>query len=320
MNIIAFAAMPSCNVSGMRNADPIDQAAHAQETRHLTAKESILKEKTGRETFLGYRLDQPDDTIILPPELSEISGITDLSDHEIGCVQDEDGIIFTLDLRSRSITRRLRFAGPGDYEGLTFVNPKLFVLRSDGRLYEVEVSADAPRIKTYTLNLPTKNNEGLGFDSKHRRLLIAPKEKAGKGSELKDTRWVFGFDLVQMKSVREPLMKIELSALRQYAQMHEKKLPERATKRGAPRPALRFLPSSIAVHPKSNMVFLLSAIDHSLVVLDRDGNIAGYTMLDPALFRQPEGMTFLSDGTLLIANEAASAKATLLQFRWQEPS
>jgi len=61
-------------------------------------------------------------------------------------------------------------------------------------------------------------------------------------------------------------------------------------------------------------------MDHSLAVLDRDGRIDGYALLSPTLFRQPEGMTFLPDGTLIIANEAAGAKATLLRFRWQEPS
>ncbi len=266
----------------------------------------------------GYQLDQPDARLTLPPELAEVSGLTNLSDREVACVQDEEGTIFVYDLSRQQVTRKFRFGEPGDYEGLTFVEPRFFVLRSDGLLFEVSGPPEAPTVKTHALTLPITNNEGLGFDEQANRLLIAPKGRAGKGSELKNQRWVFAFDLASMQFLPEPVYTVELEAIEAFAAAHGLSTPKRTNKHGTKtRSALRLLPSSIAVHPKTQDTFVLSAVDHVLISLRRDGTINGYARLDPILFPQPEGMTFLSSGELLIGNEAAGGRPTLLRFGWK---
>jgi hypothetical protein len=48
-----------------------------------------------------------------------------------------------------------------------------------------------------------------------------------------------------------------------------------------------------------------------------NGKVTGYAALDPELFRQPEGLAFLANGDLVIANEAAGREPTLLLFRYR---
>jgi hypothetical protein len=265
-----------------------------------------------------YALDQPDLRLVLPPILKEVSDIVALSPSEIACVQDEKGIVFVYDIEARKITRQMRFGPKGDYEGLTAVDSRLFVLRSDGLLYELSGDWNSPTVKTHTLRIPTSNNEGLCFDRARERLLIAPKSRLGKGHEFKDTRAIFAFDLRKMELVPDPVFHLSVEAIREYARSRGRPVPEKAKKKGGGvRAALRFMPSSIAVHPLTGEVLLLSSVDHVLVACDMNGKVTGYAALDPELFRQPEGLTFLSGGDLIVSNEAAGREPTLLVFRYR---
>jgi len=264
----------------------------------------------------AYTLNRPDRVDRLPYQLREVSGLTDVSDHELGCVQDEDGIIFVYDLRLRQISRQLTFGPPGDYEGLTRVGKTFFVLRSDGRLYEVPANASRSRGRSRQLGIPNRDNEGLGFDSRRGRLLIAPKARL-KGKKHKDSRLVFAFELQGRKLLSEPAFELSIDAIREFAEIHGLPVPEKTTKKGKKRSALRFMPASIAVHPATQEIFVLSAEDHVLAAFDASGAVTGYARLDPKLFAQPEGITFLSNGDMVISNEGAGKDATLLLFKWR---
>ena len=94
-------------------------------------------------------------------------------------------------------------------------------------------------------------------------------------------------------------------------------LKEKKKGRRKPRVALRFMPSSIAVHPVTEEIFALSAIDPVMAVFDSGGSVVGYARLDAKLFRQPEGITFLSNGDMLVSNEGAGKRPMLLIFKWR---
>ena len=79
-----------------------------------------------------------------------------------------------------------------------------------------------------------------------------------------------------------------------------------------------FRPSEIAVHPLTNLIYVLSSKDKMLLILDQKGKIENLVALDPVYFTQPEGMTFLENGDLLISNEAQKGKATLLLFKYRK--
>lgn len=262
----------------------------------------------------AYALDSPTRVDTLPGVLAEASGLTDVSSSEVAIVQDEQGVIFVYDLEARSITKRVPFGPPGDYEGLTRLGDSMFVLASDGTLITVSDWRGTPRVERRALELPTRDNEGLGYDPFSDRLLVAPKSRWQSGKASKHLRAVFALDPQSRKLDTEPALVMDVNRLVDYANAHDRSLPEKS-KNGKQRVALRFMPASIAVHPKSHELFVVSAIDHVLAAFDRKGNVTGYARLDPARYRQPEGMTFLADGTLVIVNEAAGAEPELIQVR-----
>jgi hypothetical protein len=288
----------------------------------LTGIVSLFTGFTGRieplngqpKSAFSYSLDQPDEIHILPSQLTEVSGLTDLSATEIACVQDEQGVIFTYNLVSKATGPEITFAADGDYEGLTRVHDILFALSSEGTLYEVKPSRGKPETEIYTLGLTTPDNEGLCYDEEENRLLIAPKSKLGKGPEYKDARAIFVFDLKKRKMEKEPLFYYNVSDIYAYATEHDLPVHQPYKKNGTASKHPNFRPSSLSVHPLTQEIYVISAEDFCLVVFDKEGTITGFTSLDPGIFSKPEGLTFFPDGTMVVTNEGVAGEPTAVVF------
>ena len=264
-----------------------------------------------------YSLNSPEKVSFLPFELREISGLTDLTSKEIACVHDEAGTIFIYNLSKDSITSQFHFGNKGDFEGLTRVGTTFYALRSDAALFKITAPYDSLSVSAKQLNLPTWDHEGLCYDERENRLLLAPKSKLGKGPEQKDLRVIYAVDLTTLDLSEEPILSIRVSEIENFAQSNNLPLPMRLNKHsGDSISALKFLPSSLAVHPFTDEIYILSAVDKSLAVFTKQGELKNYQLLDPLLFNQPEGITFLADGTMIITNEGQMGHSTLLRFTW----
>jgi len=255
----------------------------------------------------GYNFTHPDATFVLPAILKEISGLVCVDSVTLACVQDEQGIIFLYDLTQKKVNRQIEFFSNGDYEGIARVNDTIYVLRSDGTLFEIsDYRSDSATVKPYPTDIPSKDNEGLCYDGQNNRLLIACKEITGKGELSKDKRYVFAFDLNLKTMPVEPIYSYELKQIREFAANNGIDLPIRIKKKGVTTgPVLKFQTSGIAIHPLTNELYLLSAEDYLLLVFDRNGNIDQMIRLNTGLFNQPEGITFMENGDMYVSNEGA---------------
>lgn len=258
----------------------------------------------------------------LPAILNEISGQTIIDDSTIACVQDENGIIFMYDTKKNSIRQQITFAGDGDYEGICKVNEDLFILRSDGALYQVsKFSSATPSTTEFITGIPADNSEGLCYDSLGNRLLIACKSRIGDDKENKDLRAVYSFDLVSKKLDSEPAYEFSVIEMIEFADAHEIDLPKKDKKKGETI-ELKFKMSCIAIHPVTRDLYILSATDHVLFIYDYQpqetgaGEILHLEMLDEKTFNKAEGISFYHNGDVLITNEAQDKKPTLLRFNY----
>lgn len=260
-----------------------------------------------------YDLSSPDIEHQLPSILNEVSGLTDIDENHVACIQDELGIVFVYDFRKGQIISQHQFEKAGDFEGLAFAKNDLYILRSDGRLSEwINFPEDTKAVNHFNLNLPTSNNEGLCFDAKYNRLLIAaknnPSDKKGKSNRL-----IYSFDLTTKKLQQKPMISLSVDHLAEKSRRFG--IQQNATTaRGKPKP-FNFRPSSLSIHPKTDDIYIISAADHLLLIINRTGDVVHMEQLDPKRFAQAEGLTFLPDGTMIITNEAAGQSPTLLVFK-----
>lgn len=268
----------------------------------------------------GYNLSKPAAFYILPDTLYEISGLTDVDANRIGCVQDEKGMIFLYNLVNARIDTGYTFYFDGDYEGITRVGNDMFVLRSDGKLFRVTnyMLGQFALRDSFATGIPITNNEGLCFDEKNNTLLIAAKGRMKASKDARDLRFVYAFSLDSLKTKPAAAFTIDINDV--AAAMKNKGIAVSHTvkKNGTVRyDALKFMPSSIAIHPRTNHVFILSAVDRLLVILNRNGAIEDVAQLDAVLFPKPEGITFLPNGDMLIANEGNGGKPNLMRFSYR---
>ena len=267
---------------------------------------------------INYNLSNPDKIYVLPNALREVSGITETDSISVACIQDEVGILFIYDLKKEEIKRQSSFSFNGDYEGIARAGKTIFILRSDGMLFEIlNYESAYSDMKSYITGVPSKDIEGLCFDQKQNRLLIAPKSDNMKGKENKGRRFIYSFDLKSKKLAQKPAFVFDLKVIKKFASDNKIKVPMKSSGKGGKKePDIEFRPSEIGINPLTNKLFVLSGMERLLFVFNMSGKIEYIQKLDPELFVQPEGITFLKNGDMLISNDIKNKKPTILRFNY----
>ncbi len=242
---------------------------------------------------LPYRLTTPNENYTLPKELKEISGLTYYKDEKLLCVQDEEAVVYVFDTKTGKVVQNFGFGGYGDFEGIEYVDGQVHVLESNGNLFQFE--PESTQIEKTKTDLPKKTEvEGLGYDPKIKRLLIAVKN--GKGSSDKA---VYSFDLLNRAVYKE-------------MSLNDEQL------KGAGIDPKTFKPSGIAVHPITGEWYMLTSAGKRLLITNQKANIIYSEPLDPKAFRQPEGICFAPNGDLYISSEGDGGKGYILKFTYQK--
>lgn len=267
-----------------------------------------------------YNLDAPDGTYELPSYLEEISGLSYYGKDKIACVQDEKGNIYVLDLEKGKISKKYDFGNDGDYEDITVIGKKAYVLENDGDIYRIKDFKKKDRkVKKYETPLKEKNDtEGMTFDPRANALLIACKGSPSidKEKPFEGYKAIYKFDLEENKLEKDPLYLIDLERLDSYIDRNAfQKFSIRIAKRlRLMESETSFEPSGIAIHPQSGEIFIISSVGKLLIILDRGGKVMDVKELDPDLFRQPEGICFSPEGEMYISNEGQGEKGYVLKF------
>ena len=232
----------------------------------------------------------------LPEELKEVSGIAWMDADRFACVQDEEGTVFIYNRTNRNIERKVEFAGVGDYEGLALNGNTAWIVRSDGRLYEVDLQRGRSSVKEYPTGLTAAHNvEGLCFDKGANRLLLAIK---GDEPGSNDYKGIYAFDLEKRSFNKEPVVRIDLNhALLKSAGGKKNKT---------------LAPSAIGIHPVSGEFYITDGPKSNLVVMAPSGEIKKLIPLGKS-FAQPEGISFDPNGQLFISNEGTKQAGNILQ-------
>jgi uncharacterized protein YjiK len=266
----------------------------------------------------GYDLTSPVSRLVLPEILHEVSGLTETGPASFACVQDENGMLFIVNVEKNEIEREIPFGFDGDYEGIARVGRTIFVLRSDGVIYEIrDYLSESKETIFHDTNIPAENNEGLCYDEKNNRLLIGCKGKVSKEKFEKDRRLIYSFDLTTKKLQAEPSFDFNVNDITAFAIQNKVIPPTRENKKGKTvSSSVKFSTSEIAIHPKNKLLYLLSAADHMIMVFDDNGKIKHIQALDPVMFNKPEGITFFPNGDMLITNEGQEHMPTLLRFKY----
>ena len=246
-----------------------------------------------------YDLSKPEG-ITLGDRLHEISGIVYISDHIILGENDEHGKIFSIDPSKPGDTEypSVRFGGKGDYEDIAVVDSTAYLLISDGEIVEVPGYTKGGDIAgTIIAQMGGKHNEfeTLYYDKAVNSLIMVCKSCHHEKDEI---RTAYRFDLSTKKFSDTAYYTIPIIDV-------ARKLNDNS---------ISFRPSAAAINPVQNKLYILASVGKLLVITDKHGKVEEAFKLDPAIFNQPEGITFAPNGDMFISNEGGEGKATLLKF------
>lgn len=262
----------------------------------------------------GYDFRNPSQVIQLPGDLLEISGISYIRDEVIASVEDEDALIYFLDLKAKKILSTVRFGQAGDYEDLVFTGEYLYVLKSNGNIFKLRNSGkDEEAVEIQTGLSKQYDAEGLCFDRQRNRLLIACKE--GEKKSKQQEKFIFAFDLKTETLSESPEVTFRSRDIQRYVKHNQKQLS--ASFAGKGKEEELFTPSGIAIHPITHQLYVLSSANHLLLVSDLKGNISNIIILSKDLFTQPEGITFSPEGKLYISNEGKKKPANIIGYEYR---
>lgn len=274
---------------------------------------------------IPYKLDEPAETYEMPSILEEISGLTISTDEQfLYAVQDEKGIIFKLSKSSGEVLEKIKFHKDGDYEGIEVVRDKIYVVKSTGTIYEVtNPGAVNQQMKKFNDFLERENDvEGLAYDAKNNRLLLACKGMPATGESFDIIRYkkvIYAFDLNTKTFLPDPVYTIQLEEIRKYLDSHTslKEYEKLVEFFSSGKDNLSFNPSAIAIHPKSGAIYVSSSIGKVLIVLSDTGKVLHIEKLRKKVHAQPEGLAFDKEGTLYISNEGKGGKAKIHKFDYR---
>jgi uncharacterized protein YjiK len=237
---------------------------------------------------------------VLPQDLAEISGLALTADGQLFAHGDEAGRIAEIDYRGGVVVKRFRVGPPvqGDFEGITAVNDALFLLTSNGKLYEFREGGNGQRVP-YAVHDTRLGHEcefeGLAFDPAINSLLLACKNVGRKS--LRDFLVIYRWKLRGGSGPRLSRLAVPLARVigsNGWKDLH---------------------PSDLTVDPSNGNYVLIAAREKALVVITPAGVLIASRPLPKGL-EQPEGVAITKDSILIVGDEAAHRPASINLYRW----
>lgn len=225
----------------------------------------------------------------LPERLREISGLAMTADDRALAHDDEVGIIYEIDHRHGRVVKAFRLGNDtvrADFEGIAVAGDRIYLVTSDGTIYESPEGRNGERVRYVVHETGVGREcevEGLAFEPGDRVLLLPCKE--ARIAALEDMVVIFRWSLAR-QGLAEP-SRITFPRHRLTARIN-----------GKP-----FRPSAIERHPVRGTYFVISAREQAIAEITPTGEILAIGELRKGRHRQPEGIAFTSDLSLVIADE-----------------
>ncbi len=277
-----------------------------------TAGKTDSVELARRDAHLAEALTRPDSGTeraaplakwMLAKQLSEISGLVLTGDGRLLTHGDESGRVYELDYRRGTVVKQFKLGKDllrGDFEGIANADGTLFLIESNGKLYEFQEGKDGGRVEYTVHDTQLKaacEFEGIAFDPAIHSLLLACKNVRTAGA-LRDSLVIYRWKLPSGSDSRPTRLTVPLDRVigdNGWKGLH---------------------PSDITVDPISGNYILVAGPESALIEITPTGELVFARPL-PAGIAHAEGVAITKDSILIISTEARpNTRAAITLYRW----
>jgi hypothetical protein len=246
-----------------------------------------------------FDLEHPNSIVPLPMGNMPLSDLTLLDSTQMFCIQSSTGGVVIYDLDSNKISASLSLGIQEVIRDIVVVDSSLLLFDENMSVYRSYAPFDSLHTTQLTKGNTSWKSASICHHAMTHRLFIV-----GSVDNLEQTeRFVYTYNLNNTKFQEEPLFQFDVSALETFAQTNNIKI--NTFKVNAMQDTVlgfNFIPTAIAVHPKTNDIYILSSIDRTLAVFNQFGELVNLAVLEPRQFPVPSGMVFNAQGDLYISN------------------
>jgi hypothetical protein len=237
----------------------------------------------------AYLSHPPDRQFFLPPGLSEISGLAVASPNSVYAHNDDFAIVYEIALDTGKTIKAFALGKPtvkGDFEDIAVRGGYVYLLASDGRLFEAPIGGHRQRVRynVYDTGVGTHcETEGLSNGPQDGDFLILCKKPHEE--PLKDRLVIYLWNLRDRAPVVSPWLNVPLDGLVE------------------PLDQANFHPSALYWRRDRGSFLIVSAKGHSAIEIDEQGRLIDRLKLNKEEHPQPEGLTLMPDGRLVLSDE-----------------
>ena len=236
--------------------------------------------------------------------LFEVSGLAVASETTVYAHNDEHSIIYEVDINTGETLSAFAMGMPtlaADFEGIATYDGRIYVVTSDGILYESLIGAhqDREKFNAYDTGVGSFCEvEGLTIGPahpvSHRHFLILC--KSPRQEELKDRLTIFSWNLNDRTPVETPWISLDRDEI--LTKKEQKK----------------FRPSALEWLEDDNQLIVISGRNHQYIHFNQAGDVFAKARLLPEYHPQAEGLAILPNGQLIIADEGSKLQPSQISI------
>ena len=262
-----------------------------------------------------FDLIHPESVTNLPMGVNAFTDFVMMDSTHLICLDDQIGGVLVYDMISNKSQGYLPTGIDSKITEVTKIDSTIILVDEKMGLHFLLPPYDSTSIITESLQDKSWISSGMCLHEQTSRLFFVAESDIE--NEIQNHS-IYTFNLNQRKLNERPLFEIKPEDIELFAISNNISLPaNRFDENGDTLHTFAFKPDVIAVHPKTNEIYLLSSNDRSLAVFNQFGQVVNFTTLDEDLFSQPKAMTFFPNGDLLLTNSDLK-NPSIVRVKWNK--
>ena len=271
-------------------------------------------------TFLkedGYlNLAQSDQISLLPMGIESFSDIAFLDSTILICLQEDKSSLVLFDLSSNQVSTPITINLPNKIIDFSRIDSTIILLDDQVQVHFLLPPYDSSSLVTENDILGNWKSAATCIHESTKRMFILTQNNLEIDNPISNS--IYTYTISKRKLNEKALFDISISDLEMFAIENNIATPQnKFTDLSDCLSQLIFNPTAMAIHPKTNEIYILSSENRSIVVFNQFGEVQNLIFLDEKLVSNPKAMTFHPSGDLLISNSDLMSPA-IVRLKWNK--